>query len=415
MIDTEAVLAERLRRMQWLATGLLVVMALTFALSSAYRAAYPALNVVWAFSEAALIGGLADWFAVTALFRHPLGLPIPHTAIVPTRKNEIGRALARFIGEHFLVREAVEARLLKINLAARLGQWLDQARNADRLAHDLGVALEWLLRAVDTATLRESMKGSVRDGLGKLPLNAALAVLIDVLASGNHTRSLIDQLVQFGNDQLDNNRARIRARIRERSPWWLPKFVDEEIYDQMVGEFERILGEIGDDPLHPARTQFNERLKQLRHTLQADEQLIEKSAALRDEFLDHAAVREFFNDLWLKVRAFLLEALADPNSNLRVGLEKEMRAVGKTLAQDDEVAARLDLWLREVVIYIVENYRNPLSEIVSDTIEQWDASQTSHRIELYIGRDLQFIRINGTVVGGLVGVALYLGWQALAA
>jgi uncharacterized membrane-anchored protein YjiN (DUF445 family) len=126
-------------------------------------------------------------------------------------------------------------------------------------------------------------------------------------------------------------------------------------------------------------------------------------------------VREFFNDLWLKLRSFLLESLADPESKLRLGLENEMRAVGKTLVKDEEVAARLDLWLREAVIYIVENYRNQLSEIISDTIEQWDAAATSRRIELHIGRDLQFIRINGTVVGGLVGVALYLAWQALAA
>jgi uncharacterized membrane-anchored protein YjiN (DUF445 family) len=415
MIDTEAALAGRLRRMQWLATGLLVCMAVTFVLSSAYRDTFPALNIVWAFSEAALIGGLADWFAVTALFRHPLGLPIPHTAIVPNRKNEIGRALASFIGKHFLVREAVEARLLKINLAARLGQWLDQAQNSSRLSHDLGVALEWLMRAVDSAALRESMKGSVREALGRVPVNSALAILIDVLASGNHTRSLIDQLVQFGRDQLDHNRERIRTRIKDRSPWWLPKFVDEEIYGQMVGEFERILNEIGDDPMHPARAQFNDRLKQLRHTLQGDEKLIEKSEALRNEFLDHPAVREFFNDLWLKLRVFLLESLADPESKLRLGLENEMRAVGKTLVKDEEIAARLDLWLREAVIYIVENYRNQLSEIISDTIEQWDAAATSRRIELHIGRDLQFIRINGTVVGGLVGVALYLAWQALAA
>lgn len=413
MTDTEAALADRLRRMQWLATSLLIVMAVAFVLTSLYRGEYPWLDLVWAFSEAALIGGLADWFAVTALFRHPLGLPIPHTAIVPNRKDEIGRALARFIGEHFLVRDAVEARLRKTNLAARLGAWLERESNARRLTHDLGIALEWLMRAVDSATLRDSVKGSLREALGRVPVGSALGILVDVLASGNHTQALIDQLVHFGRDQLDHNKDRIRSRIKERSPWWMPKFVDAEIYDQLVGEFERILNEVGDDRSHPAREQFNDRLRQLRQELRDDPEIVAKSEVLRDEFLNHPAVREFFNDLWQRGRDHLLEALADPASPLRESLEGELRAVGKTLTTDTEVAARLDLWLREAVIYIVENYRTQLSEIVSDTIAQWDAASTSRRIELHIGRDLQFIRINGTLVGGLVGVTLYVGWQSL--
>ena len=192
MNDAEGVLAERLRRMQWLATALLVAMAISFVVTGLLREGYPWLDLAFAFSEAALIGGLADWFAVTALFRHPLGLPIPHTAIVPNRKNEIGRALARFIGEHFLVRAAIETRLAKVNLAARLGGWLEREDNARRLSRDLHVGLEWLMRAVDSAALRESARGSLRAALGRIPVNSALAILVDVLASGNHTQGLID-------------------------------------------------------------------------------------------------------------------------------------------------------------------------------------------------------------------------------
>lgn len=413
MSDAEGVLAERLRRMQWLATALLVGMAALFVVTGLLRDDYPWLGLAFAFSEAALIGGLADWFAVTALFRHPLGLPIPHTAIVPNRKNEIGRALARFIGEHFLVRAAIEGRLARTNLAARLGGWLEREENARRLSRDLGVALEWLMRAVDSAALRESARGSLRSALGRVPVHAALATLIDVLASGNHTQALIDQLIEFGRDQLERNKDRIRTRIKERSPWWMPKFVDEEIYDQLVGEFERILNEVGDDGSHPARAQFNDRLRSLQHRLRADPALVERSETLRDEVLDHPAVRDFFADLWQRVRDQLLTSLADPDSALRGSLEIEIRRVGAVLLTDTEVANRLDRWLREALIYVVEKYRDELSEIVSDTIEQWDPESTSRRIELHIGRDLQFIRINGTLVGGLVGVLLYLGWQAV--
>jgi len=413
MNGSEPAREQRLRHMQRLATGLLVLMALTFTATGLLRSSYPILDILWAFSEAALIGGLADWFAVTALFRHPLGLPIPHTAIVPNRKNEIGRALARFISDHFLVRAAVEARLERIDLAARLGLWLEHEKNSHLLSRDLAVALDWLMRAVDSAELRESLKLSIRDGLDRVSVNELIVTLIDVLASGNHAQALIDQLVHFGRDQLEHNKDTIRYRIQERSPWWMPRFVDEEIYDQLISEFERVLGEIGDDPTHPARSDFNERLKKLRFALGSDVELIKKGETLRAEFLNHPAVRDFFNDVWLRAHEFLVESLADPNSTLRLGLEREVRSIGRTLTEDEEVRARLNRWLREVVIYVVENYREPLSEIVSDTIEQWNPAATSRRIELHIGRDLQFIRINGTLVGGLVGVVLYLSWQAL--
>ena len=410
----DPLLEGRLRHMQRLATGLLLAMAAVFVVTSFYRSDYPALDIAWAFSEAALIGGLADWFAVTALFRHPLGLPVPHTAIVPSRKNEIGRALARFISEHFLIRDVVEPRLARIDLAAKLGHWMHRADNAERLGRDLSVALDWLMRAVDSAELRESLKTSLGDAMRRVPVTSALGTLVDVLASGNHSQALIDQLVQFGKDQLERNKDEIRTRIKARSPWWLPKFVDEEIYDQLVGEFERILADVGENPAHAARTEFNARLGQLKISLMSDSDFMAKGEALRDEFLNHPDVRAFGRALWQKLREFVSESLADADSRLRKGFDAEIRAIGKTLATEPEVATRLNTWLRDAIVYVVENYADQLSEIVSDTIEQWDSASTSRRIELHIGRDLQFIRINGTLVGGLVGVVLYLGWQALA-
>ncbi len=405
MTGADPVLERRLRRMKWLASGLVAAVAVLFVVTSLLRDSYPALGIVWAFSEAALIGGLADWFAVTALFRHPLGLPIPHTAIVPNRKNEIGRALARFVSDHFLVREVIEVRLARIDLAARLGQWLERESNARLLGRDLTIMLDWLMRAVDSAELRESLNRSLKDALERVPANHALATLIDVLASGNHAQALIDPLVQFGREQLERNRDTIRERIKQRSPWWMPKFVDTEIYDQLVNEFERILNEIGDDPAHPARTDFNARLRNLAHAMRTDPVMLERGGALRDEIVAHPAIQDLLRDLWSRVRGFLRESFAG-------GFEREVRAVGRSILDDDDVRRRLNRWLRELAIYIVENYRAQISEIISGTIEQWDPSATARRIELHIGRDLQFIRINGTLVGGLVGVLLYLGWQA---
>ena len=406
MNERDLALERRLRRMKWVATGMLVAAAALFVVTSLLPESFPGLGVVRAFAEAAVIGGLADWFAVAALFRHPLGLPIPHTAIVPKRKNEIGRALARFVSEHFLVREAVEARLMRVDLAERLGQWLEREANARQLGRDLTVMLDWLMRAVDSAELRDSLNRGMENAFAKVPVNRTLATLIDVLASGNHAEALIDQLVQFGREQLEHNRDTIHERIKQRSPWWMPKFVDQEIYDQLVGEFERILNEIGEDPAHPARVDFNARLARLAHALRTDPAMLERGEALRDEFVRHPAVQDFLDGLWSRVRELLRDSFSG-------GFEREVRAVGHTILDDPDVRSRLDRWMRELVIYIVENYRTQISEIISGTIAQWDPSATARRIELHIGRDLQFIRINGTFVGGLVGVLIYVVWQAL--
>lgn len=405
-IDAE--LAARLKRAQWFAGGLLAIMAVAFIVSRWLVETQPALGILVAFTEAALIGGLADWFAVTALFRHPLGLPIPHTAIVPARKDEIGSALARFVGDHFLVGAAVEKRLARAELTRRLGEWLQNEANASRLSRDVSTVIDWFLRSMDSSELRGGVKRMLGDVARKIPVNEALAAIVNVFATGNNAQLLIDQLTQFGRQQLDRNRHSIRTRIEERSPWWMPKFVDEEIYDQLVSEFERLLNEIGEDQNHPARQEFNDRLLSLRERLLEDGSMAERCAYLRDEFFKHPAVQDFLQALWDRTRAALHEELQNETSNIRVSIEREIQHVGHLLSDDQAAQRRLDGWFKEAIVYVVEHYRGPLSEIISDTVAEWDARSTADRIELHIGKDLQFIRVNGTLVGGLVGVLIYL-------
>ena len=369
---------------------------------------YPWLGAINAFAEAGTIGALADWFAVTALFRHPFGLPIPHTAIVPSRKNEIGRALAQFIRDHFLVRDAVERRLEHVDLAERLGGWLVRRDNAERVSRDLGRTLSWLIDSVDSAQLRSLLDSSVRTSLDNLPVRAALSVVVEVLSTGAHAETFVDHLVAIGQQQLAENKELIRERIRDRSPWWLPRFVDEQIYDQLVDEIERILIDIGSNPKHPARAEFSRRLAELAELIADDSRLADKTRRLKTEFLEHPAVKSYFGELWARLREQIQDALEEPTSALRTGLERELRGIAERVQEDPSVRSRLDRWLKDLIVYLVENYRQPLSDTVSETIEQWDPSATSARIELYIGRDLQFIRISGTLVGGAAGVAIYL-------
>jgi uncharacterized membrane-anchored protein YjiN (DUF445 family) len=414
MTATETVLAQRLAQMRWVATGLLVAMAVLFVTTHVLLETYPWLGVVNAFAEAGMIGALADWFAVTALFRHPLGLPIPHTAIVPTRKNEIGHALAQFIRENFLTREAVARRLESVDLADRLGNWLAQRANAKRVSRDLGLAMRWLIEAVDAAQLRAMLEASLQRSLDHLPLQAGLSVVIEVLSSGDHAEAFIDHLVAIGQQQLQDNKEQIRARIRDRSPWWLPRFVDEAIYDQLVAELERILTDVGNNPGHPARAELNRRLKDLAVALSDDSKLAEKTRRLKMEFIEHPAVKAYFVELWSRLREQIAAALEDQDSPLRTGIENELCAIGKRVQDDPDARTRLDGWLKDLIIYLVDNYRQPLSETISETIEQWDPTATARRIELYIGRDLQFIRVSGTLVGGSAGVLIYLLVQLIA-
>ena len=406
-------LVRRLRRTRLFATALLAVMAVIFVGTTWLASSSPWIGAIRAFAEAALVGGLADWFAVTALFRRPLGLPIPHTAIVPSRKNEIGRALARFIRDHFLVREAVARRLRRANLAARLAAWLEDGGNAARVSRDLGQALGWALRDDgDGGELRGALGATLRSAFDDVPVNRAVATLLEVLTTGERADLIIDQLVAFGRTELEKNRVMIRVRIHEQSPWWLPKFVDQEIFDKLVGGLEELLGAMAADPAHPARDEIKARLSSMKHALAADPELAAKSRALKDELVSHPAVRSYALELWQRLRAELAAALADEASPLAQGLSREIGALGARLRADVKLAAELDEWLKDLLLHVVDNYRDPLSEIVSETIESWDAAATSRRIELNIGTDLQYIRVNGTLVGGLVGLVLYFGTLA---
>ena len=407
-------LVRRLRRMRLFATALLAVMGAVYVAATWALPPTPYVGALRAFAEAALVGGLADWFAVTALFRRPLGLPIPHTAIVPARKNEIGRALARFIRDHFLVREAVERRLARADLAARLGAWLEDGRNAERVSRDLGGALKWALREDGSSgALRGALGGSLRAAFDDVPVNRAVATVLQVLTTGERADRIIDQLVDFGRSELAQNRVMIRVRIHEQSPWWLPKFVDQEIFDKLVGGLEELLDAMAADPKHPARVELKARLDALQAALAANPELAAKSRLLKDELVAHPAVRSYAFELWQRLRSELSESLTDPTSPLALGVQREIGALGARLRADARLSAELDHWLKQLLLRVVDNYRDPLSEIVSETIESWDAQATSRRIELNIGTDLQFIRVNGTIVGGLVGLALYAGTLAL--
>jgi uncharacterized membrane-anchored protein YjiN (DUF445 family) len=397
----------RHRDLQRLALGLLALMCLVFVATHVYAPGGVWLGYVRAFSEAAMVGAIADWFAVTALFRHPLGLPIPHTAIVPRRKDQIGASLARFVRDHFLNRDALAPRLERIDFAAGVARWLALPQNARRLSADAAAFWAWLLGAADDKALRALLSENLHLGLSELKVTPLLGRLLDLLASADRHQVLMDEAVRIAREQLDENRYAIRMRIEEQSPWWLPGFVDEELYERIVTEIERFLDGVGTDAAHPARQRFNEGARAFIERLKSDAELIARGEALKQELLAHPAVQGYLGNLWERISGYLLGETAKEDSELKRRLERGLAGFGEALLGNEPMRVQINGWLGDAIVHVVSNYRDDMAGIIEETVRAWDARDAARRIELQVGRDLQFIRINGTLVGGLAGLVIH--------
>ncbi len=397
----------RLEAMKRLATGLLLLMAVVFAVTHKAQESYAWLSYVRAFAEAAMIGALADWFAVTALFRHPMGIPIPHTAIIARRKDEIGENLAGFVRDNFLVEDALQPRMRGIDFATRVGGWMRQSDNARRLAGDAGAFASWFLNVFDSTALRHFLRENLQLTMRQIKITPLVGRSLDLLTTGDHHQELMNALTGVARRQLEKNKASIRERIKTRSPWWLPKFVDQEIFDKLVAEFEELLDRVGDDSENEARQTFNREVAKFLDALKNDPQIIERGERLKDELLSHPEIQQYFFDIWNEISVYLSRESADPDSRIRRKIEAGIMQFGEALLHSPEMQKQVNDWISDVVLYVVGHYRDEISAVISETVKRWDAEATSQRIEIQVGRDLQFIRINGTLVGGMVGLLIH--------
>lgn len=393
--------------MKRFATGLLLLLGIVFVSAYIGQSTYPWLGYVRAFAEAAMIGGLADWFAVTALFRHPLGVPVPHTAIIPRQKDALGESLARFVRDNFLVREALAPRLESLDFAARAGAWLKQPVNARKITGSASAFAAWFLQTVDNAALRAFLRENLRLTLQQVRITPLLSGILELLTRGRHHEQLIDSFVRAARVQLHAQKHLIRARIEKQTPWWVPDFVDTRLYDKIVAELEHLLDSIGADSSHPGRQRFDQGLEQLIEAMKSDPQLIERGQAFKREVLEHPSMQNYVSELWKEISSFVLQSADDPDSPMRRRIEAAVVDFGRALEVDDALRAQINRWLNDATLYVVRNYSQEISDVISETVKSWDARATSRRIELQVGKDLQFIRINGTLVGGLVGLVLY--------
>ena len=402
-----------LRKMKFFATGLLVLATVAFLVFRSLEDTHGWAGYVRAFAEAAMVGALADWFAVTALFRHPLGLPIPHTAIIPNRKDQIGRSLGEFVQTNFLTREVLNERLSGAHVGKRLGDWLADDENAVKAGEATSDALRGSLEILDDRDVSSALETLVERRARATPIAPLMGKAIDLAVEGGHHQRLLDAVLTGLRSFLDDNRSTFRARLDQESPWWIPDAIDDRLFTKIYNAVHSFLADVGSDPDHEVRKSIEVRVVAFAQRLRDDPQLLAKGEELKTELLAHPDVRAWLGSLWAEMKRNTISALDDPRSELRQRIDRSVANLGRRLANDDQLQAKVDDWVARAAGHIVDHYRGEVAELISGTVAKWDAKATSERIELQVGRDLQFIRINGTIVGGLAGLVIYSVSQLL--
>jgi uncharacterized membrane-anchored protein YjiN (DUF445 family) len=393
-----------LRRMRTVALSLLLLAA---ALYVATLHQDGVLGFVNAAAEAAMVGALADWFAVTALFRHPLGLPIPHTAIVPTRKDALAESLEEFVTENFLSQDVVRQKMESANVSGRAGEWLAEGNHAERVVAEvarLSGAVLPMLRDDDVTTF---IQGSLLPRFADEPLSPIAGHLLQSVVDDGAHHALLDLAVVEAYGWLRDNRDTVAEVVGRRAPRWSPRWVDSLVIDRIHREALAWLGDVRDHPDHAARRAIDTLLRELAKDLQDDPAMMYRFETFKRRMLEHPDVAPAMTAVWDAVRKALVEAMADPGGTLQTRARQALVDLGKRLQHDEDLRHRVDTRAAEAVGYVIRTYGSEIVSVISDTIERWDGREAAARIELHVGRDLQFIRINGTVVGALVGVVIH--------
>ncbi|ASN40773.1 DUF445 domain-containing protein [Arthrobacter sp. 7749] len=403
----DAAKAVALRKMKRLATGLLIIMAVIFAVAFALQGRYPWLEYVRAAAEGGMVGALADWFAVTALFKHPMGLKIPHTAIIPRKKDQIGESLGQFVQENFLSRDVIETKLHQFDVARSAGGWLAKEESATRVAQEVATAVGAVLEVLDDRDVLALLESLAKKHMLAPEWSSTLGRIMQRVIIDGHHKPAVDLLAERAEQWVTANRSMIVSLVSERSPSWVPSVVDTLLGEKLYREFQKFVQGVRNDPEHSLRLSIDTWLEKFASDMQSDEEMIERVEALKHSLLGDAQLRELAATSWSSIKAALVDAMENPESELRRSLIAAIRDFGSRLHDDEHLALKVNTWVLNAVGYVVENYRGQITSLITDTVARWDGKETSEKIELQVGRDLQFIRINGTVVGSLAGLVIF--------
>ncbi|EKX65969.1 lipofamily protein [Streptomyces ipomoeae 91-03] len=403
------------RRMKLTAAALLLFVAVVYVLakSASHAGAGAWAEYVAAAAEAGMVGALADWFAVTALFRHPLGLPIPHTAIIPNKKDQLGVTLGEFVGENFLSEDVVRMRLRAVGIGSRLGVWLAEPQNADRVTAELATALRGALTVLRDSDVQAVVGEAITRRAGSQEIAPGIGKMLEkVVQDGGHTRA-VDLICARAQNWLILHDDQVMDAVEGGAPGWTPRFVDRRIGERVYKELLRFVTEMRDSPTHPARGALDRFLTDFATDLQSDTDTRARVERLKGEVLGRGEVQDLIASAWTAVRSMIVAAAEDERSELRLRVRSSLLSLGARMADEPITQAKVDRWLEGAAVHVVTTYRKEITSLITETVASWDPEHTTRKIEANIGRDLQFIRINGTVVGSLAGLLIYTVSRAL--
>jgi uncharacterized membrane-anchored protein YjiN (DUF445 family) len=396
------------RSMRIIATGLLVVMAGFFLVANHFDELHPAWGYAKSFAEAAMVGGLADWFAVTALFRRPLGLPIPHTAIIPRNKDRIGEALAQFLRDNFLTPSVVARRMRSIDVAGAIGRFLMTPPGEGRLREGGSRLIANLLEALDEEKLGGMVKSAIASRMRSLEVSPLLGQTLAAAIDEDRHVPILDSLITWAGRTLDANEDLIRDMVHQRAGWIMRLAgLDEKLADAIVDGLRRLSIDMAVDVDHPLRAKAEEGLAKLATDLAGDPELRARVEEVKNEIIANRAVTDWIDGLWERSRSALLRAARNPDEAMAGKFGEALQQLGTTLQENAHLKATINQFARRAAVGAVARYGTGIVKLVSETIRGWDARTVTDRLEGAVGRDLQYIRINGTLVGGLVGLVLH--------
>lgn len=399
-----------LRRMKVVATGFLVGVTIIYLLCllSDGGGEEGWVSYVKSAAEAGMIGGLADWFAVTALFRHPLGIPIPHTAIIRKKKDQIGESLGSFVGQNFLAPDAVLSKVDSARIPDRLGGWLAEPRNAERVATEASTLALGLVTVLRDEDVQQIIDATIVRRLAEPAWGPPIGRILEELLIEDRQLPVIELLCERAYEWALGSQETIDRVILRDAPAWSPKFVDMMVGDKIHRELVDFTWKVRSDPQHEVRLAMNAFLVDFARDLQTDPATMAKAEKVKAEIMGRKEISTAAEAAWRIAKKLIEDSVRDPSSALRVKFAEYSIRIGERLRDDPEVRSKVDRWLSDGSRYIVEHYSEEIISVITDTVARWDGEEASRKIEVQAGRDLQFIRINGTVVGALAGLVIHV-------
>lgn len=397
-----------LDRMKFRATALLVGVTLIFIATVWIDASSVWVGLIRATAEASMVGAIADWFAITALFRHPLGIKIPHTAIIPGRKDMFGARLGQFIQQNFLTGDVIVEKIRSMKISRHSALWLTHPENSASVARLAAAGFSGMVQVVRDEDVQAIIERGINNKVKATRITPLIGSILNLASSEPRRQELLYGLVKLVTHITVENKDLIRRKIIDETPWWLPWSLDEKVYQKILNNLETLLGGIQADPDHPVHEKFNTILTKFVDDLKNTPEVIAKGEALKEELLAHPVVQDFSDALWRDIKTLLLAQENKTGSEFQDPLQGWINSIAQTMLEDEVMLRKIDTWVEDLAYYLMKSYGHEIGHLISHTVQQWDAEATASIIELQVGKDLQYIRINGTVVGGLAGLLIHI-------